>query len=320
MPALTTNQLRNVLGEYIEPGGSFLASINQVLSRIYSTGTYRDLTVQYSLPVVNSHVTLPDDADAILHTLVNGSPVPARALWHDFKSVGSSYDTGDLSWGLIDAGYWPTLRQLPEAGVSSLYVTPAASDHRYEPWNPGTDGSSITVVASNGEKVFHSSSAGLPANIFQFFDSDEEPVAVTTIHSIQFNGLTAAFDIRTTEEDADTTIATVGPNGGATRYRRFRLNRSTDGETTVHVLCKRAFRPLEDDDDICYVSNIGALKHGLLGRMAEDNADLERAEYHWQRCTKLLDEEAASAAGSALPRLSIDPFGTGGRSIMPNMY
>jgi hypothetical protein len=88
----------------------------------------------------------------------------------------------------------------------------------------------------------------------------------------------------------------------------------------VHVLCKRAFKLLEDDDDICYVSNIGALKHGLLGRIAEDNADLERANYHWQLCTKLLDEEAASATGAAQPRLNIDPFGTGGRSIMPNMF
>ena len=69
-----------------------------------------------------------------------------------------------------------------------------------------------------------------------------------------------------------------------------------------------------------YVSNIGALKHGLLGRIAEDNADLERANYHWQLCTKLLDDEAASATGAAQPRLNIDPFGTGGRSIMPNMF
>lgn len=320
MPALTTNQLRSTLSSYIEPGGDFLASLNQVLARVYSTGTYRDLTVQYSLPVVDSHVTLPDDADAILHVLVDGSPVPARSLWHDYKTVGTGYDSGDLSWGLIDAGYWPTLRQLPAGGASSLYVTPAASDHRYEPWAPNIDGSAISVVASNGEKVFRSSSAGLPVNIFQFFDPDEEPVSVTNIHSIQFDGLPAAFDIRTTEEDPDTTIATVGPNGGATRYRRFRLNRATDGQTVVHVLCKRAFKPLIDDDDICYIANIGALKHGLLGRIAEDAADLERANYHWQLCTKLLDEEAASAMGAAMPRLSIDPFGTGGRSIMPNMY
>ena len=65
MPALTVNQIRNTLGSYVEAGGDFIASLNQVLARIYSIGTYRDLTVQYSLPVVDSHVTLPDDADAI---------------------------------------------------------------------------------------------------------------------------------------------------------------------------------------------------------------------------------------------------------------
>jgi hypothetical protein len=295
----------------VEAGGDFLASLNQVLARIYSTGTYRDLTVQYSLPVVDSHVTLPDDADAILHTMVDGSPVPVRALWHDFRSVGQNYDTGDLSWGLIDAGYWPTLKLLPESGVGSLFVAPAAADYRTAAWDSLIDGSSIEVLATDGEKVYKSE---LDGGVLIF---DE---AVTSILSIKFDGLTASYDIRTDEDDPETTIATVGPNSGTTRYRRFRLNRATDGETVVHVLCKRAFKLLEDDDDICYVANIGALKHGLLGRIAEDNADLERANYHWQLCTKLLDEEAASATGAAQPRLNIDPFGTGGRSIMPNMF
>lgn len=316
MPALTVNQIRNTLGSYVEAGGDFIASLNQVLARIYSTGTYRDLTVQYSLPVVDSHVTLPDDADAILHTLVDGSPVPVRALWHDYRSVGANYDTGDLSWGLIDAGYWPTLKLLPEAGVDTIYVVPSSNSPSTSVWAPLDDGSSIVVIASDGTKVCQSVLDDSPS-------SDpflEFPRLVTNVHSIRFDGLNASFDLRTTSDDPDTTIATVGPNNGLTRYRRFRLNRATDGETVVHVLCKRAFQLLADDDDICYVSNIGALKHGLLGRIAEDNADLERANYHWQLCTKLLDEEAASATGAAQPRLNIDPFGTGGRSIMPNMF
>ena len=263
--------------------------------------------MQYSLPVVDSHVTLPDDADAILHVMVDGSPVPVRALWHDFRSVGQNYDTGDLSWGLIDAGYWPTLKLLPE-GVNNFFVNPAASSPHTAVWDPESDGSSITILATDGAKVYKS--------VFELGELVfEDPV--TSVISISFDGLTAAFDI---QAESIGTIATVGPNSGTTRYRRFRLNRATDGETVVHVLCKRAFKLLEDDDDICYVANIGALKHGLLGRIAEDNADLERANYHWQLCTKLLDEEAASATGAAQPRLNIDPFGTGGRSIMPNMF
>lgn len=316
MPALTVNQIRNTLGSYVEAGGDFIASLNQVLARIYSIGTYRDLTVQYSLPVVDSHVTLPDDADAILHTLVDGSPVPVRALWHDYRSVGTTYDTGDLSWGLIDAGYWPTLRLLPEAGVSTLYVLPSANGYQTANWDPTTDGSSIVVNASDGDKLYRSTLGSAVAGVHPL----QFTLPVTNVHSIRFDGLNASYDLRTTSNDPDTTVATVGPNNGLTRYRRFRLNRATDGETVVHVLCKRAFQLLADDDDICYVSNIGALKHGLLGRIAEDNADLERANYHWQLCTKLLDDEAASATGAAQPRLNIDPFGTGGRSIMPNMF
>ena len=45
--------------------------------------------------------------------------------------------------------------------------------------------------------------------------------------------------------------------------------------------------------------------------LAEDNADLERAQYHWTICQKLLDEELDAARGAAKPRLSLDPSGSG---------
>lgn len=305
MPALTLNQISSMLGSYIEPDGDFKSSLNQVLARIYNIGTYRDLTIQYSLPVADGCITLPDEADAILHVLVDSQPLPVRSLWHDFKTVGTSLASADMSWGLIDAGYHPTKVLLPEP-AAALYIQASAEIDGSD--FVATNGGTVEVIATDGD-VTYKSEIGTP-------DVNGTPLEfsglISNVVSIRFDGLTDKYDI--VHYSADTSnrvVATVGPDSGVTRYRRMRLNRSTDGETVVHVLCKRAFIPLRNDNDICYVGNVGALKHGLLGRIAEDSADMERAEYHWQRCMLLLEEEAASSRGAAVPRLNMDPYGTG---------
>jgi hypothetical protein len=313
MPAYTLSQLAPMLDKYVEPDGDFKSSLNQVLARIYNMGTYRDLTVQYSLPVVDGCITLPDDADSVLHTMVDGFPVPVRSLWHDFKSIG----IGNLSvsptiqTGLIDAGYTPTVRLFTEA-TSTLYIVSASGSSVVNTFS-NTDGSSVTVVGSDGEQFYTGTLATSPFRI-------TFSTPVTSIVNIQFDALNGMYDLRTTSAEPDTTIATIGPDSGVTRYRRFRINGSVDGTTVVHVLCKRAFQPLRDDNDIVFVGNIGAIKQGLLGRLMEDNADIERAQYHWNQTMLLMEEEASSSRGAAIPRLNIDPYGTGMQSRMFQIY
>jgi hypothetical protein len=313
MPAYTLSQLAPMLDKYVEPDGDFKSSLNQVLARIYNMGIYRDLTVQYSLPVVDGCITLPDDADSVLHTMVDGFPVPVRSLWHDFKAIG----IGNLSvnptiqWGLIDAGYTPTSRLLT-AETSTLYIVSASGSSVVNTFS-NTDGSNITIVGSDGDQFYTGTLATSPFRI-------TFSTPITSIVNIQFDALNGMFDLRTTSADPDTTIATVGPDSGVTRYRRFRINGSVDGTTVVHVLCKRAFQLLRDDNDIVFVGNIGAIKQGLLGRLMEDNADIERAQYHWNQCMLLMEEEVNSSRGAAVPRLNIDPYGTGMQSRMFQIY
>lgn len=314
MPATTVKQLIQMLEDYVEPNGEFRPSLNQVLARIYNMGTYRDLTIQYSLPVVDGCITLPDEADAVLHTIVNNQPVPVRSLWHDFKSVGMGMGASDLTWGLIDAGYHP-LKKLITTATDTLHIVPSDNSPTKTNFNPN-DGGEISILATDGDKVYPSSTDTVSDNDVPLTFAED----ITSVISIRFEALTDIYDIRTSAADPDTTIATVGPDSGVTRYRRFRLNRSTDGETVVHVLCKRAFQPLRSDNDIVYVGNIGAIKHGLLGKVMEDSADVERAEYHWNKCMQLMEEEAASSRGAALPRLNVDPYGTGSLNRIYQLY
>lgn len=314
MPATTVSQLAPMLNGYIEPDGEFKNSLNQVLSRIYNMGTYRDLTIQYSLPVVDNCITLPDEADSILHTIVDNQPVPVRSLWHDFKSTGMGVGAADLTWGLVDAGFH-ALKRLITTATDTLHIVPSDQSPTKTNFNPA-DGESVVITATDGEKIYASTTDSVSDNDVPL--TFDEPI--DSVISIQFDALTDWYDIRTTAGDPDTTIATIGPDSGVTRYRRFRLNRSTNGLTNVHVLCKRAFQPVRSDSDIVYVSNIGALKHGLLGRLMEDNADIERSEYHWNKCMLLMEEEAATSRGAALPRLNVDPYGTGSLNRIYQLY
>lgn len=123
---MTLAQVTDTLGSYIEPGGNFMASLNQVLSRLYGIGTYRDLTVQYSLPVIDGAVTLPDDAASILHTMVDGFPVPVRSLWHDFKSVGTNSPVTDAEAHATTGDWRIVVQSIAELLLHKYTSTPTA--------------------------------------------------------------------------------------------------------------------------------------------------------------------------------------------------
>jgi hypothetical protein len=306
--ATTLSQIKQTLGKYVEPAGDFVASLNQVLSRIHNMGTYKSLTAQYSLPVVDGAITLPDEADSILHVMVDGHPNPVRSLWHDFEIAGTNQLNGP-NWGVIDSGFWPTLRLIREP-FTELHVVPSVLGTSSTPIDADED-ELVEVVAVVADVE------GGAKRLLSTLDNATKkltfPEPVQNILEIRFGGLLRRYDLRLDSLDPESRIATVGPESGATHYRRFRVDRAQDDETVVHVLCKRAFLPVREDSDLVYVTNLGALKHGLLGRISDDSADLERAQYHWGQCMLLLEEEAASSKGAAVPRLNIDPFGIGMR-------
>ena len=309
MPALTYSQVEESLGTYKEPASNLRAALNQVIPRLYSTGVYRDLTIQYQLPIYDGCVTLPSDAESILMCQLKGAPSPVRSLWHDFKASGMNSSVDPALWGLIDAGYHPTMRLLT-GNVTTLYIAPSSYDLAKEAVDLG--GASLVVVGNDGSDYFRGVVSGSTITF---------PSPVTSITAIKYFMVSEErpiLDIRTTSGDTTTTIATVGPLATTTRYRRYRVPSATD-TTTVHVLVKRAFEPLVNDDDMIYISNLAAIKHGLLALIAEDNADLERASYHWTEAQKNMELEMESARGSAIPSIQFDMSGVGQLSGLRTM-
>ena len=114
-------------------------------------------------------------------------------------------------------------------------------------------------------------------------------------------------------------LGTVQEANKINSFRRYRLGNDISNSTkkTIRVLVKRKFKNLINSFDIVRPSNLNAIKHGLLGTVAEDNADLERANYHWNVCKQLLEEELDAYRGSAKPAVNFDPTGSGSR--IPNV-
>lgn len=75
--------------------------------------------------------------------------------------------------------------------------------------------------------------------------------------------------------------------------------------STVFVtICKKAYKPVYDDNDILLISNDGALRQGLEALLKEDSSDKERADQYWADAIRILQSEeknliGASAEGTA---------------------
>ena len=109
----------------------------------------------------------------------------------------------------------------------------------------------------------------------------------------------------------DTTqLATVRQPNKVSRYRRYRVD-ANNQKASLRLLLKRKFVPLLDQNDLVYVSSLHAIKHAMLGNIAEENADLERANYHWSVCRNVLDEQLDAHRGAAKPAVRLDPSGVG---------
>lgn len=311
MHATTLGQLSQTLASYVGPGQSFAPVLNQALEVIYGMGIWRDLTIEGTFDCSGGYFTLPDQADSVLFAATNNQPTRVHSLWHDYRAAGTNYDS-TLSFGLVDDGYRPCLNDILTvdselANVGNIWVINAADTPGGDPIEfgfYGNSGDSITVTASLDPENDLASVTSTPGSSnFSFANT------INAIQSIQYTGLLKRFDLRLNSSTGPI-LATVGPGEGIARFRRYRVPQAGTG-AFVHVLCKRRFIPVQDDNDIVYISQISILKHAMLAILAEDNADLERSEIHWGKCRQYLDEQLDQYRGPARPSLDLQLYGEG---------
>ena len=309
MPALTVKAVTKALSDYVRPDEDIVAKLNMVMPRIYAMGMWRDLLYDWSIETTNKYFALPEHSESLLGAMLQNSPVDAQSQWHDYRISGYASDGPSPIFGVVDDGFHPTKEDIVHkeaTDVGAISVVPVLPNTTLP-----THGSITVVYGRNAD-----STVGEDTIAEHTFDLSGGAVINSThtdvmdIKSISFSDVSEEVSVYYgTGQISDQTLMAVVKGDGVARYRRFRFSNSGSEVRNVKLLLKRAWQPVLTQDDIMHLGNLNAIKHGLLGMLAEDNADLERAQYHWTICRQLLDEELDAARGAAKPKLTVKPAG-----------
>lgn len=326
-----TDALQSVCGSPAAQGAEgapqFRKELNLALPRLYNMGMWRDLLFEHVVTTTGGTFTIPDSAESIINAIVDydanstdySSPQAIRSQFHDYNIVGRNDRAGENTlavFGIVDDGYSATVED-PVAGKTySLKLQPISpattlptSGKVHVTFSDGTGTSSPTAdhTVAMGGQFTCGGQASLTTNT----------TSITSISEIRMGDTELTAPVKLTWEEtgsSETLVAADNIQQGnqVTRYRRYRISNKSDKTVQVRLLLKRKFNQLISPTDIVYLSSLNAIKHAMLGSIAEENADIERANYHWSVCRGLLDEQLDSHRGAAKPAVRFNPSGSGG--------
>ena len=175
----------------------------------------------------------------------------------------------------------------------------------------GTDGAGEDVSAGYFDLPEDSPSTGVGYDSVISAMLDDQPKSIWSLwHDFR------RFGQPSSSASASTTTLMGGfiDSGytGVDGRRRYRVG-AVSASSQATFLVKRKWVHVTLSSHKAYIPNDNSvIKHALLGKLAEDNADIERAEYHWAIAQKLLDADLDAYRGSAKPVLQVSPNGAGG--------
>ena len=340
MATLTVQGVEDALLEICGSRGAnsdqFRKELNLALPRLYNMGMWHDLLFEHVVTTTTSTFTIPDNAESIISALVDSDsnsidysyPNTVYGPHHDYRIAGRNDRAGDhtlASFGIVDDGYSPTVEEpvdgktyqlqlrtinpdtnLPNGNTETVHVTYSdgtnTSDPDVDEDNGGNNGGKFTCNNEDSSDEFLTTTAN----------------DITSISEIRVGplGLSQPLQLLWVETGSSPTVTRVAASrlqeaNQVTRYRRYRIDNRNEKTMSIRLLLKRKFQTLLSSTDVVYVSSLSAIKHAMLGNTAEDNADLERANYHWGICRAILDEELDAHRGAAKPRINFDPSGVG---------
>jgi len=319
VPALTTSQLHRTHSQYLDASDitpqAFRFALNEIMPRLYKMGFWREMMVEHTQEASSGYVSLPPDTDAIITGILDNSPLPTRSLWHDYKLFGTNDQDTTILNAFIDDGYSSSYRDIKTAYAYQLEIQAVRNYNDTLPTDP------FTV-----DVLYKGSATGdgfMDYRLDQTNTADTgSGVNISSIEQIIYNNIPDGYTVRVIADPFDdsfdaVTLADLPSGSGTVRYRRFRIG-NTDSDSMAHMLLKRRWVDCDSDSDLVHIPSNAILKHALLGKLSEDNADAQRAMYHWGVVKELLEADTDSFRGAAKPTLHIAPNGVGGG--MSGMY
>jgi len=317
MPAMTVKSLSDQLSSYCSPDQRFIPVLNLVLPRLYAMGYWRDLAFEYRITTSNGYFALPLEAESIMAVTVDKTPQSLWAQWHDYSIGGmpDTYSAFDI-FGVVDDGVHSTKEALDSTKGYTLSVKAVTG-------NLPSDGIiQIKFTLLNGsitslQEDFSLTNANGSLSLKAFGNANQ----INSVSEIRFDGIPTDIEIYAVESGLtvdDKLVLAEGKGDQIFRYRRYRTRTPASATQEIFLLLKRAFIPIMDESDVVYLGNVNAIKSGILATTAEDNADIERANYHWQVCKQLLEDEKDAYRGGSRQVVRVDPYS--GNGNLYNMY
>lgn len=347
------------LGHLVDSHASdeFIRRINEVLERFWGIGTYWGMMgLREVTPVEQDDqlLILLDQKETLLglQDKARGRPVTVWGLFNEFHPLGIgrvNKDTGIFA----DLGLY---RKVGEDGSTGLQIT---INDRPPDWNgedpdPGNvalhkDASGYYVYIGNnadGKPMFQREDGYTLAwpELWMFDDPElfsflpacysfytkwpvtEPSDIIITTHADNpagpydlafFNG--QSFHDKENPYDV-VLISFVEETVASESFTLHHAYKVPAPATDYWALVKLApFEVLNDTDEIP-VSNIGALKLGILASNYEDHDNIDKADQYWARAKKILDDELAMMRAGTTNPPPVTPEGPGSYESTPALY
>ena len=326
MPTKTITQLydEEYLRDFLEApysAAKFRNALNEVMPRIYKMGYWREMVLEHTQSASDGYVSLPHNTDSIVGAVIDNNAVPSHSLWHDYRLFGTNDSDDNILFAFIDDGYSSTYRDIPTTAADQYQIQLKSISPETHLPNGGTI--NVAVRYSTAALPDGYLKETMVMNTGSATTKNSTVTTVNKIHQIAYNNIPAESGIQIIAVHqapsplANVVLGELPAGSGVLRYRRFRVG-GTSSSSSAHMLLKRRWVDAVDSSETIHVPDRSILKHALLGKLSEDNADIQRAQYHWGICKQLLEPDMDSYRGSTRPKVHIAPEGAG--SGMRGMY
>lgn len=293
---MSVADLESILADYTPQGYTFIGILNQVQSRFYNSGCYKDMAMKIAFAngTTTGLVSLPRRCLSLMGiSTERGAPLPIYGQFHQWAELSIGYVSPNeyTDVGVMDAGDgYPITVDIATEGTlrwTISNVADAAKSIRIF----GTSAGAV-VFNSTGEEGITLTTASPTADTTQTFDNvtgiqiPDTMVGRSTLSVV--NGATV------------TLLGTYEPGETRPSYRRYKTGVV---DANIIAFCQLRFIPYRDTTDFVVPCNVGAIKAGMLALQKEDALNLDEAAKMWGYAIRLLNLELKAFRGAAKPSM-----------------
>jgi hypothetical protein len=309
---LTLADVKAIVGRYCSSTANQTADINQVMSRYWDKGIFKDMLFRYVFQTGagdTGMIALPRQCLSLVGIDFNGYPAPVYNQTHQYQELGFGYmDPQQYSMrGVVDLGdSHPTYRS-----IASISTT--AGKLRFTIDSAADAGKTVRLFGTSdtaGTRIYDSSGVlgEQLTTVSPFNDTVRSYCDVTDIQIasgfVGYSHLSYIAADGTVTEIADFEPGDVRPS--------FRWYATGVSDTAIQVLTRERFIPYANETDWVKPPNIGAIKLGLQALTQEDAMQKEKSMALWAEGEQLFNDQLEAMRGNIQPRFTF----TGGKTTL----